>query len=206
VRSASLIRTTRMSSTIASSILRRFSACAARSCLSLASEVARIDPMRATPATSVATSAPNCTSTASASKLPAMGSPSSSAARIESGSSFSAARIVAVPTARSSAPSPSAVAASSLRSCAYANARDRRSRSCALYVEARDSSQAATAAGAAACGAARRTATMFALYVASHVSIRGHDFVLDRAAELESCADGCRALVTQENASPRAAP
>ena len=131
VRSASLMSTTRMSSTIASSILRRFSACAARSSLSPESVVARMPPMRAAPATSVATSAPNCASTSSASKVPATGNPSSSALRMESASSLRPPRIVAVPSARSSAGSPSAIAASPVCARAYSNAAANAARSSA---------------------------------------------------------------------------
>ena len=61
MRSASLISTTRMSSTIASSILRRFSACAARCCAVAAGigDGACIDVHPRDAVDSVATSAPN---------------------------------------------------------------------------------------------------------------------------------------------------
>ena len=110
VRSASLINTTRTSSTIASSILRRFSACAARSALSAPSGIARISPMRATPMTSCAISEPKRAENASLSNPSQCGAPMSTAARTDAASSLSPATMAAVPSARSSQGDPSLAA------------------------------------------------------------------------------------------------
>ena len=109
VRSASLISTTRMSPTIASSILRRFSACASRESLSHAF-LRRADRTHARDANDEfgdlrATRVLND----SASNPGQYGAPCNTDARTEMASSFNPATIAAVPSARSSQGSPSPV-------------------------------------------------------------------------------------------------
>jgi len=76
------------------------------------SDTVRIAPMRAMPVTSFATSSPASVVNFCSSKPLLSGTPISSAARTDSASSLSSATMVAVPVARASQPSPSAVGAS----------------------------------------------------------------------------------------------
>src|SRR6185312_14058512 len=166
VRSASLMSTTRMSSTIDKSILRRFSACASRSAPVPCAGVARMSSIRATPPTSAATSSPKRAASVAVSVRRACASGSTSAACSVAGSSLSGARTAAIATPRAGIGAPSARTASPAASRTNASVSPSAFMSLSAYVPCRGSRQLPGAAGGVGADAACTSATMRKLYVA----------------------------------------